>query len=158
VGLRRAAEIALDEGELLALRLSGQAVSLLRQARTWFRSVNDHAGAVLASTCCALCLARLDKRDPLQGEISTLGEEFEKMRKSSASLSSNLPAWIALLTIARQLDPPSLSALSPREYGTHLADGSPLPAELDGWLAPRVEARRGPGRVARGLEDPAVIV
>ena len=174
VGLRRAAEIALDEGELLALRLPGQAISLLREARSWFRSVKDHVGAVLASTCCALCLARLDRRDPLKGEISTLGEEFEKMRRSSRALSSNLPAWNALLKTARQLDPPSLGALSPREwrpwlvrmlaclvkgeqaserlqrlahwvasskYGTHLADGSPLPAELDGWLAP--VSRRG---------------
>ncbi len=54
LGLRRAAEIALDEGELLALRLPERATPILQLAAQWFQDVHDHTGSTMARTLAIL--------------------------------------------------------------------------------------------------------
>ncbi|MCY1047390.1 hypothetical protein OV208_39190, partial [Corallococcus sp. bb12-1] len=58
VGPRAAARIALDEGELLALRLPLKGASLLETARQLFRQSEDPVGAVLASLFRTVALLR----------------------------------------------------------------------------------------------------
>ena len=61
LGLRQAAEIAFDEGELLALRLPGDGAVLLRRAAGWYDSCRDPVGGFLAATAVALATARADQ-------------------------------------------------------------------------------------------------
>ena len=49
VGQRRKAELAMDEGELLALRLPREAISLLDVAASWFSEAGDPADALFAT-------------------------------------------------------------------------------------------------------------
>lgn len=64
LGQRRAAEIALDEGEMLALRLPGRARPILDLADEWFSGCGDYVGAVITQATSALVLARLGLRRP----------------------------------------------------------------------------------------------
>ncbi|HMQ30575.1 MAG TPA: hypothetical protein PKD53_07585, partial [Chloroflexaceae bacterium] len=54
IGLRAAAAIALEEGELLMLRLPGPARSLFRRAADWYEAAGDLLGAWIAATGLAL--------------------------------------------------------------------------------------------------------
>jgi hypothetical protein len=49
IGLRRTAELALEEGELVALRLPREGLFLLEVAREWFERAGDVQGRALAS-------------------------------------------------------------------------------------------------------------
>lgn len=64
LGQRRAAEIALDEGEMLALRLPGRARPILDLAEEWFSGCGDYVGAVITQAASALVLVRLGLRRP----------------------------------------------------------------------------------------------
>jgi len=87
LGIRRAAEIALEEGELLALRLPSQALMLLKQAMKWFRDASDDAGGLQATTVWHMAHARLGKRP--RGGLDRLREAYEL----SQERLSFLPAW-----------------------------------------------------------------
>lgn len=63
VGVLRAAQIAYDEGELLALRLPDCAIPLLNQAGVWFAAAQDSQGQFLSTITLALAHARLGNRD-----------------------------------------------------------------------------------------------
>lgn len=54
LGRRRWAEIALDEGELLSLRLPDRAAWILRCAAAWFEDADDHAGCLISRTLAIL--------------------------------------------------------------------------------------------------------
>ena len=56
LGERRAAEIALHEADLLALRFPERAASLYRQARHWFELVADFTNAFVAVTAEGMCM------------------------------------------------------------------------------------------------------
>jgi hypothetical protein len=95
VGRRRLAELALDEGELLALRLPQHAVNLLDLAHGWFVQAEDHAGAVIAATCCALAAlhAHYDRGEEMVNRIHPIYERF----RASLSTKEPLPSWAQLL-------------------------------------------------------------
>ena len=77
VGVRRAAQIALDEGELLALRLPERAIPLLNQARIWFAAAQDVFGQFISIIALALVQARLGNRDQVRSLLcSHFGERY----------------------------------------------------------------------------------
>ena len=65
IGVRSAAQIALDEGELLALRLPEFALPLLDQARFWFAAAQDSLSEFIVTITLALVHARLGNREQL---------------------------------------------------------------------------------------------
>ena len=60
VGTRRLAALALDEGEMLALRLPREALPLLATARVAFQRAGDLIGAGQAAVLAGLAALRLD--------------------------------------------------------------------------------------------------
>jgi len=140
IGPRRMAKLAMDEGELLALRLPGQAVALLDLAVTWFGDAGDPAGALFAAIAGTLARQRagLGVRPGLE---SFLAARYEAMAGLAVT---PLPAWAEL--------PGSYLPQPPKQVKqARSAKGSrppEIPAEpaLGGWL-PRLVAclaREGP--------------
>jgi hypothetical protein len=58
LGLRRAAEIAWREGDLLALRFPGRAAILYDQALIWFKECGDNVGVFISGTSLFMTNAR----------------------------------------------------------------------------------------------------
>ena len=112
VGRRRKAELAMDEGELLALRLPREAVSLLDVAASWFSEADDPAGALFATI--AGTRARQRSGMPVPAEISqSLSGTYDAMASRTVV---PLPTWANLvgeylLRPSRQLDKPAESAM-----------------------------------------------
>jgi hypothetical protein len=77
VGVRRAAQIALDEGELLALRLPERAIPLLNQAWIWFAAAQDSLSQFISTITLALAQARLGNRDQVRDLLrSHFGQQY----------------------------------------------------------------------------------
>lgn len=83
IGRRRAAAIALDEGELLALRLPEQAISMLTAALELYAVSGDRQGTFIAGTCVALVLARLRQKAPLDSILARTLDDYETYRTGS---------------------------------------------------------------------------
>lgn len=89
VPLRRRAEIALEEGELMVLRLPGQAIMILDRAVAWFKEAYDYPGRFIAAVCWALASAGTDA----SGETLKTVQLFTGSSTSSAY--SDLVRWAA---------------------------------------------------------------
>jgi hypothetical protein len=61
VGPRRLAELALEEGELLALRLPELGLRLLDESARWFSQAGDRVGEAIAEAAAALAEVRADR-------------------------------------------------------------------------------------------------
>jgi hypothetical protein len=106
IGLRRAAATALDEGQLLRMRLPKHALPLLEYARRWFTACDDPLGIVRSSTLLALArgpnAVRLSGRDGLESVCSA----YERMRNQLQKVQSArfpyqlLPSWDDLEQLA----------------------------------------------------------
>lgn len=110
-GPRRVAEAALEEGELLALRLPGTpAEALLVLAKKYFAEAGDPAGETIAGI--RLCLARLHNYDEPRHESfspnRTIPEAYERLRRGDTSL----PRWADLLEIRDRPAPNNVVALN----------------------------------------------
>lgn len=85
VGRRRAGEILLDEGEMLALRLPGEpARFLLHRALEAFLACGDHVGAVLASILLTSCFGPNPPgglRDERTHLLERLRAEWDELRE-----------------------------------------------------------------------------
>jgi hypothetical protein len=126
VGRRRKAELAMDEGELLALRLPREAVPLLDVAASWFSEADDPAGALFATI--AATRARQRSRMPVTAEISqSLSAIYEEMAGRAVT---PMPTWADLI-----------GGSQPRQ--SRQADNPAEPA-MGGWL-PRLAACFGQG-------------
>ncbi len=172
IGMGRAAEIALEEAEMLALRLPSRALPLFFLARTWFRGTNDRVGEIIAATCAALTLARLGRRAeivPMLDRLITSYTHFFQAQFTDRKIE----------TVANHVDLDGLTSTWPKEwrpwlvrlvacmiwarddarrterivtllewleshYGAHITTGeTALPAEFDGWLVvPEQSAER----------------
>ena len=105
-------ELAMDEGELLALRLPREAVSLLEVAASWFSEADDPAGALFATI--AGTRARQRSGMPVPAGISqSLSGTYDAMASRTVV---PLPTWANLvgeylLRPSRQLDKPAESAM-----------------------------------------------
>jgi hypothetical protein len=101
VGRRRKAELAMDEGELLALRLPREAASLLDVAASWFSDADDPASALFARI--AGTLARQRSGMPVAtGNSQSLAATYDAMASRAVV---PLPTWADL--IGEYLVPPS---------------------------------------------------
>jgi hypothetical protein len=107
VGARRAAEIALNDGELLALRLPQQASRLLARARGWFSDCGDSTGALLAQITRVLCFPRFSQSPRevfVDAEEQLLRERFETMRLLDFDFADASAGWDELVQIAAAAD------------------------------------------------------
>ncbi len=101
VGLRRTAELAMDEGELLALRLPREAVTLVDLAASLFNQAGDPAGALFAAIAATLARQRAGMAvPPDNGQF--LSSAYEAV---ASQAEASLPAW-ADLTGEYLLRPP----------------------------------------------------
>ncbi|HTV03386.1 MAG TPA: hypothetical protein VMF13_22740 [Luteitalea sp.] len=105
VGVRRAAALAVEEGELLALRLPGQALRLLALALTWYEDAHDTIGVWHVTAL--LTLTRVRAGVPREGvDLGALQAAHEALLAPQAvGGPSGLLPWTTLLT-----SPPPLSA------------------------------------------------
>ena len=154
VGYRRLAEIALEEGELLALRLPERALLLLRFARSCFDNTADSAGQLIATVRTVLATAHAkptatdrsscaaDLRHAYQiacqagilDDQPAFAELTERAKHPAASYLTPLPrsdweGWIQRLSVCLVW-----CHLSPHDRIPELAQGStggPPPVELD---------------------------
>jgi len=91
VGSRRAAEIALDEGELLALRLPGRAAPVLERAHDWFLEVGDVLGATQAAILWTLAAIRSGAVADARRGLTACQSAYERLR--GARSNGELPEW-----------------------------------------------------------------
>ena len=107
LGRRRAALIALDEGEMLGLRLPERALPLVDLARDWLFECHDHVGAFIARTLYAVLQARTGTRPSIG--------YFEEAATDTRLLSF-LPTWTVLKEIVESPTDAALDALVPRDW------------------------------------------
>lgn len=101
VGRRRAAELAFEEAELLALRLPMESRQALDQAARWFEQAGDLTGALFARTRSAIAAAHAGfdaAREPARRELR---EAFDAVRAARPAI---LPSFDDLLQAARSSD------------------------------------------------------
>ena len=93
VGVRRAAAIAMEEGELLALRLPPQALRLLSLSLTWYEDAHDVLGAWQLTIL--LALTRVRAGVPRDGvDLTALRAAHEALvGQAGDHAPSGLPPW-----------------------------------------------------------------
>lgn len=94
VGRGLAAEMAVDEGDSLALRLPGRARTLLLAAASWFADVDDAAGEVRARTAALVAAQVAGAPGASDGEVLALEEAYTRLVRQGRT--GPLPAWMAL--------------------------------------------------------------
>lgn len=94
IGLRAAAQVALEEGELLALRLPQQGAHLLERAERLYRESDDSAGALLAGIAWATALVQVPG-----AELSAI---IDGIRRAYKPLLGSRLAWGQLERMARE--------------------------------------------------------
>ena len=105
IGLRRAAKIALDEGELLALRLPQEASIILKKAVEGFVNSKDFIGALLAQGCVSLVAARNNDEDNMLFEVTELRYRYRQILKHKVNI--DFPDWQWIEEFIEQPDPDS---------------------------------------------------
>lgn len=129
VGRLRAAEIALEEASLLALRLPAPAGALFRWARARFEDSGDAFGALLATTYEIASVRASGGRFADADGLDRIQKEYE---------SANLPAltgvpWSRLEEVSDHPDAGALLELGPRAYrGLLVRIALCLPRRSDG--------------------------
>jgi hypothetical protein len=108
------AETALEEGELLALRLPSEGARLLRRASRLFEQTGDLAGAVIASILRVTALYHAGEAFSAGTALDELSILYDRLRALSGS---DLPAWDRLVEWRLE------------RLGDTLVDGG-----WDGWL------------------------
>lgn len=106
VGKRRAALMALDEGELLSLRRPEQGLHLVEYAERLFDESKDVLGAFLANLTAAMAELRAERDVPgwiplsKTDTLETLRDRYEELQERQRTLS----AWEAVLDFALRPD------------------------------------------------------
>jgi hypothetical protein len=101
VGRRRLAELALEEGELLGLRLPNLAVDLLDFAYDEFVAVEDWVGALIAGICAAIAAQRCVPSSLAMRLREKVRLAYEHVL---AAGGSELPSWQKLESLAEGRD------------------------------------------------------
>ena len=111
VGVRRAAAIAMEEGELLALRLPTQALRLLALSLTWYEDAHDALGVWQVTTL--LALTRVRAGVPRDGiDLTALQAAHEPLVGTGADRGvRGLPPWSWIEKVG-QLPLPDTAATS----------------------------------------------
>ncbi|HKG21741.1 MAG TPA: sulfite exporter TauE/SafE family protein, partial [Blastocatellia bacterium] len=98
IGLRRRAEIALEEGELLALRLPDRATYLLDLAHKWFEQADDPVGATIASTRKVIALIHARETQSARESLRTMVQpDYERL--TASGVTADLPRWSELVEL-----------------------------------------------------------
>ncbi|HVF89861.1 MAG TPA: ATP-binding protein, partial [Blastocatellia bacterium] len=98
IGSRRRAEIALEEGELLALRLPERAIYLFDLAHTWFEQADDPVGMTIASTLRVIALINAGEAQSVRQSLNTmLWPDYERLTVSG--VAADLPPWHELVEL-----------------------------------------------------------
>jgi hypothetical protein len=154
VGRRRAATIALDEGELLALRLPARSLWLLNTAHALFSGCGDRLQAWIAQVCASLALARLGRSQnltpPLEAATVACGQELwvqviGLVENGRAIEDPWLRPWLLRVAacVAFERDRDKYAGRMARVAAAWSKLASP-PAEVSGWLDARTpETARG---------------
>ena len=150
VGVRRAAAIALDEGELLALRLPTPAMRLLALALTWYEDAHDSVGVWLVTTLLTLTRVRAGvTRDAVDLGALHAAHDLLQAHQAASGLGDAVLPWPALEGARIPLSaPPAVAewipwlhrivALQQWKIGgvrpeVLFGDPSALPVELRDW-------------------------
>lgn len=121
-GHRTAAAVALDEGELLALRLPSAALLVIEPATRWFLKGGDPVGAFVTAGARALAAARAPDRKALTGALRDGEQAYREIlgglsegrnRKIRVRSVLSLPSWDQLKALAKRPRPRSLEMLTP---------------------------------------------
>lgn len=107
LGRRQAALIALDEGEMLGLRLPERARPILILAGDWFDQCHDYAGALIARTLTAVLTARHGRR---------AGAQFHVDVDAYLRFLSMLPSLADVQSIATSPNSAAMERLAPRGW------------------------------------------
>jgi hypothetical protein len=127
IGPRRMAELALDEGELLALRLPRDAVRLLNLAYEWFVTADDAAGALIAWTRSMIALIHGTttwigwggaRPAALRDSPKALQALYERLGASGRA--RGMPRWAELAALASDPDPRRLDTIRDPSWGDWL--------------------------------------
>lgn len=100
VGVRRAAQLAWDEGELLALRLPARAIVILQQAAAWAAQSDDPVLAFRVQATIALAAASAGQRPALEQAL----HEVETLLPRLPFVSFSRITWDDLVVAARDGD------------------------------------------------------
>ena len=100
LGDRRMADLALDEGELLALRMPEDATKLLEFARGRYATSGDLVGELIASICIGIAAANAGHPASAPLVIERLQDSYERTRQSLPE--SRLPASTDIVEAARK--------------------------------------------------------
>lgn len=93
IGLRRAAEVAFEEGEALALRLPDPALSLFNWACRFYNLAKDPVGEVLSTTMLTLGTIRTKNQDETALLVrERLWPAYKRLGKPRLKLK-HLPTW-----------------------------------------------------------------
>ena len=104
VGPRWIAELALDEGELLALRLPQQGTRLLDLAYGWFIEANDPVDALFTAICSTIATIHANDIAMARDKVRRLIQPcYEQLIESK--VVSGLPTWASLLAEPEIPDP-----------------------------------------------------
>jgi hypothetical protein len=127
LGVRRAALIALSEGELLALRLPARATGLLDQSRRWSESAGAVAGSFLAQATKLLCYPR----DGLRSKV--IQEDVERDLNLLKEIYTRLTTRIGQLSLAPDQSPTRPPVLPPWADLGVMADGVDATRKEEFW-------------------------
>jgi hypothetical protein len=110
IGPRRAAEVAFEEGETMALRLPDPALFLWEMASHFYNLAKDPVGEVLSTTLLTLSTIRSKKRDQAARLVrERLQPAYERLLGDDKLISKNLPDWQTLEKL--RLDKPESEML-----------------------------------------------
>jgi hypothetical protein len=125
LGMRRAAEIAFNEAELLTLRLPQMTIFGLRQARHWFEQCNDLVGVLICEGLIALIYAQSPDGN-LAATMTQIESAYMALQSrsrhtwahnplpaSSSRSKAMLPEWKQLTHLAAHPSDHELDALDP---------------------------------------------
>jgi HEAT repeat protein len=106
---RAVAEALLEEGELLALRRTGEADSNLNQAYNLFTQANDPAGAAIAAITNAIAAIHAGDRAAAREYLNMARSPYQIL--SAREESDGLPAWSELESLKDATDRGSFKIL-----------------------------------------------
>jgi hypothetical protein len=130
VGPRRRAELALEEGELLALRLPDRGVRLLNASAGWFAEIDDSVGAAIAEAAAALAEVRAETSTAVDrvGRIyARLHDMVDSSEADEHALRAKWDGWLI-----------RLGAVTGGSGHAPLRREAPSP-ELPDWTPPLLE-------------------
>jgi len=123
IGKRRAAELAFEEGGLLALRLPALADVLFAHAYNWFESCEDTVGVVISCAARSMGIAGQASNElGLVGRDTPAGVDhrqiIEQLRPVYKRLNNRLglPPWEQLQELAQTADPNLFDDLHPHAW------------------------------------------